>query len=43
MLIFYVKGEFERKGVPYPDSSWTLDDFKEIARQLTYEEGGVSH
>jgi multiple sugar transport system substrate-binding protein len=43
MVIFYVKEEFERKGVPYPDRSWTLDDFKEIARQLTYEEGGVKH
>ncbi len=37
--IWYNKDMFDAAGIPYPDGSWTWDEYKEIARQLTHGEG----
>ena len=37
--IWYNKTMFDEAGIPYPDGSWTWDDFYEIAKQLTKEDG----
>ena len=37
--IWYNKDMFDAAGIPYPDGSWTWDEYKEIARKLTSGEG----
>ncbi len=37
--IWYNKDMFDEAGIPYPDGSWTWDDYKEIAAKLTKGEG----
>lgn len=39
MLMFYSKPVFDAAGVDYPTNDWTMDDFVEIAEQLTSGEG----
>jgi len=43
MIMFYNKDMFDAAGIEYPsmnwDSTWTLDEFVEIAKQLTSGEG----
>lgn len=34
-VVFYNKDMFEKRGIPYPDGSWTWDDFYQIAKKLT--------
>lgn len=33
--IWYNKDLFDEAGIPYPDGSWTWDEYKEIAQKLT--------
>ncbi|MBO6086797.1 sugar ABC transporter substrate-binding protein [bacterium] len=35
LIIFYNKDMFREKGIPYPTSDWTLDDFLKIAQKLS--------
>ena len=37
--IWYNKDMFDAAGIPYPDGSWTWDEYKEIAGKLTHGEG----
>lgn len=37
--IWYNKDMFDAAGVPYPDGTWTWDEYKEIAAKLTQGEG----
>ncbi len=37
--IWYNKDMFDAAGIPYPDGSWTWDEYKEIAGKLTSGEG----
>lgn len=37
--IWYNKDMFDAAGIPYPDGSWTWDEYKEIAKKLTKGEG----
>lgn len=37
--IWYNKDMFDEAGIPYPDGSWTWDEYKEIAAKLTKGEG----
>lgn len=37
--IWYNKDMFDAAGIPYPDGSWTWDEYKEIAAKLTSGEG----
>lgn len=37
--IWYNKDMFDKAGIPYPDGSWTWDEYKEIAAKLTKGEG----
>lgn len=37
--IWYNKDMFDAAGIPYPDGSWTWDEYKEIAAKLTHGEG----
>jgi multiple sugar transport system substrate-binding protein len=37
--IWYNKDMFDAAGIPYPDGTWTWDEYKEIARKLTHGEG----
>ncbi len=37
LVIFYNKDLFDKKGVPYPKSGWTFDDFLKTAQKLTDE------
>lgn len=39
VAIWYNKTMFDEAGIPYPDGSWTWDDFYEIAKQLTKDDG----
>jgi multiple sugar transport system substrate-binding protein len=34
-LVFYNKKLFDEAGIPYPDGSWTREEFVEIAKKLT--------
>lgn len=36
-VVYYNKDLFDEKGIEYPTSGWTWDDFQEIARQITDE------
>ncbi|MDR2750275.1 MAG: extracellular solute-binding protein [Clostridiales bacterium] len=41
-LLFYNKGIFDAKGIEYPiDITW--DKYRELSKQLTYEEGGTKY
>ncbi len=37
--IWYNKDMFDAKGIPYPDGTWTWDEYREIAKKLTQGEG----
>jgi len=37
--IWYNKDMFDAKGIPYPDGTWTWDEYMGIARKLTHGEG----
>lgn len=39
IAIWYNKTMFDEAGIEYPDGSWTWDDFFEIAKKLTKEDG----
>lgn len=39
VAIWYNKTMFDEAGIPYPDGSWTWDDFYDIAVKLTKEDG----
>ena len=39
IAVWYNKTLFDEAGIPYPDGSWTWDEFYEIAQQLTKVEG----
>ncbi len=41
VAIWYNKTMFDEAGIPYPDGSWTWDDFYEIAKQLTKDDGSL--
>jgi multiple sugar transport system substrate-binding protein len=41
MVMFYAKQHFDEAGIDYPTDDWTLEDFLEIAQQLTRTEGDV--
>ena len=38
-MVYFNKKLFDEAGVKYPDSNWTWDDFREIAKKLTHGEG----
>lgn len=38
-MVFYNKDMFDAAGVPYPEDDWTIEDYKEIAKKLTAEDG----
>jgi multiple sugar transport system substrate-binding protein len=38
--VYYNKNMFDAAGIPYPADNWTLQDFREIAKQLTLDEEG---
>lgn len=42
-LIEYNRDLFSEAGVPEPPLDWTLDDFLEIAQQMTWGEGAEKH
>ena len=35
IIVYYNKRLFREAGIPYPDGSWTWDDFLNVARKLT--------
>lgn len=39
IAMWYNKTMFDEAGIPYPDGSWTWDEFYEIAQKLTKEDG----
>lgn len=39
IAIWYNKTLFDEAGIPYPDGSWTWDEFYEIAQKLTKDDG----
>ena len=39
IAMWYNKDMFDEAGIPYPDGSWTWDEFYEIAEKLTKEDG----
>jgi multiple sugar transport system substrate-binding protein len=39
MVMFYAKKYFDDAGIPYPTESWTMDEFIEVAKQLTDTSG----
>jgi multiple sugar transport system substrate-binding protein len=39
MVMFYAKKHFDDAGIPYPTEAWTMDEFIEIAQQLTDTSG----
>ena len=39
MVMFYAKKHFDDAGIPYPTDDWTMDEFIEIATQLTDTSG----
>lgn len=39
IAVWYNKTMFDEAGIPYPDGSWTWDEFYEIAQKLTKEDG----
>jgi len=39
VAIWYNKDMFDAAGIPYPDGSWTWDEFYDIAKQLTKDDG----
>jgi multiple sugar transport system substrate-binding protein len=43
MVVFYLKDQFDRAGVPYPKDGWTLDDMLDKARRLTRVDAGVQY
>ncbi len=41
IAVWYNKTLFDDAGIPYPDGSWTWDEFYEIAQKLTKDDGSV--
>jgi multiple sugar transport system substrate-binding protein len=41
MVMFYAKKHFDEAGIPYPSEDWTMDEFIEIAKQLTDTSGSA--
>jgi multiple sugar transport system substrate-binding protein len=41
MVMFYAKKHFDEAGIPYPTADWTMEEFLEIAEQLTDTSGDV--
>ena len=43
-MLYYNRKMFDDAGIPYPpaslDQAWTWDEFKEVARQLTFDSAG---
>jgi|GEM_PF-630891 len=39
--VVYNKDLFDKYGIPYPQEGWTLEDFREIAKQMTHKEDRV--
>ncbi len=39
IAMWYNKTMFDEAGIPYPDGSWTWDEFYEIAEKLTKDDG----
>lgn len=37
--VWYNKTMFDEAGIPYPTSDWTWDEFREIAKKLTKDDG----
>ena len=42
MCVWYNKDLFDAAKVPYPEKSWTHDDYAQIMKQLTVEKEGVT-
>jgi multiple sugar transport system substrate-binding protein len=40
-LLYYNKDLFDKAGIPYPDETWTWQDFVDAARALTDPETGI--
>ena len=38
-MIFYNKDLFDERGVPYPQDGMTLEEFRALAKEMTYGEG----
>lgn len=38
--IYYNKNKFDEAGLEYPSDDWTFDNFREVMRTLTIDEGG---
>lgn len=38
--IYYNKAKFDEAGLAYPTAEWTFDEFREVLRTLTIDEGG---
>lgn len=41
-ILYYNRDMFDAKGIPYPDETWTWDDFVDAARRLTVVKNGVT-
>ena len=41
MVMFYLKKPFDEAGIPYPTGDWTMEEFLDIAEQLTDTSGDV--
>ncbi|HEY6952739.1 MAG TPA: extracellular solute-binding protein, partial [Bacteroidota bacterium] len=40
LMIYFNKDLFDKSRIPYPNDSWTWDDYQRIARQLTVDSDG---
>lgn len=40
-LVVYNKDLFDAKGIPYPDGTWTVDEFTALAEKLTDKDTGI--
>jgi multiple sugar transport system substrate-binding protein len=40
LALYYNKDLFDAQGIPYPDDSWTQDDYLDAMRQLTLDRDG---
>lgn len=43
MALFYNKDLFDKRGVAYPKDGLTWDEYLELVRKMTYNEGGVQY
>jgi len=42
VILYYNKAMFDKAGVPYPDESWTWDDYSNAAKKLTIKDGNTT-